>query len=95
MMYKLNKMLITEQMRLEEEARKSLEDAAALEAIQRINEFFQTTLETYLQLPHKVKPIFDRLKHFEHKISKFYKADPQLLYELTSDIVHQYKAKCE
>ena len=48
MMYKLNKMLITEQMRLEEEARKSSEDAVALEAIQRINEYFQTTLETYL-----------------------------------------------
>jgi hypothetical protein len=44
-------------------------------------------LETYLQLPHKIKPIFDRLKHFEQKISKFYKADPSLLYELTSDIV--------
>lgn len=55
-----------------------------------LNDLFQKTLETYLQIPHKLKPIYDRMKKYEHTVAKFYKADPSLLYELTADIIRQY-----
>lgn len=50
-------------------------------------DLFQMILETYLQIPHKLKPIYDRMKKYEHTIGKLFKADPGLLYDLTSDLV--------
>ena len=59
----------------------------------QLRDLFGKILESYLELPHKLKPIFDRLKKYEATISKFYRADPALLYDLTSDLVDQYKEK--
>ena len=53
----------------------------------RLRELFGKILEGYLQLPHKLKPIFDRSKKYESQIGKFYKADPALLYDLTQEMI--------
>ena len=61
----------------------------------KVRDLFGRILETYLELPHKLKPIFDRLKKYEHSVTKLYKLDPTLLYDLTSDVIEQYKEKNE
>jgi hypothetical protein len=62
-MYKMNKVLITEQENLEKEQSKhaaSHHIAQKIEENQRQSELFSKILEGYLQLPHKLKLIFDR-----------------------------------
>lgn len=53
----------------------------------KFNELFQKILETYLQIPHKLKPIYDRMKKYEHTISKVFKGDPDFLKDLTPDLI--------
>jgi hypothetical protein len=44
-------------------------------------------LAGFLELPHKLKDIFERQKQQESLLSKAYKADPSVLYDLTAEII--------
>eukprot|EP00347_Sterkiella_histriomuscorum_P010042 403338912 len=46
-------------------------------------ELFSLALETYLQLPLKLKPIFDKMKSLESFVGKIYKNDSTILLILT------------
>lgn len=63
LMYKMNKVLITEQENLEKDSTNPLKNpllATRIEENKRNSELFSKILEGYLELPHKLKPIFDR-----------------------------------
>ena len=65
LMYKMNKELITEQENLEKDSSnpptmKHPSLAYRIEENKRNRELFSKILEGYLELPHKLKPIFDR-----------------------------------
>jgi hypothetical protein len=46
-------------------------------------EMFSKILESYLSLPLKLKPIFDKLKKYELIIGKFFKQDSSLFKDLS------------
>jgi hypothetical protein len=60
--------------------------AHRIEENKRNSELFSKILEGYLELPHKLKPIFDRQKKYEQLFNKMCKADTQLLFEITSQV---------
>jgi hypothetical protein len=48
---------------------------------------FERILSGFLELPHKLKVIFDRQKSYEALLAKAYKADPSMLYDLTIEVI--------
>ncbi|CDW75185.1 UNKNOWN [Stylonychia lemnae] len=105
-MYQMNSLFVTEQMNLEsfknmtdEQKIMSLKQQPQIHLDQRLSlndkqrELFSIILETYLQLPLKLKPIFDKMKNFETLMSKFYKSDTSLIQDLVQSFVVQYEAK--
>lgn len=98
----MNSLLITEQMELEKI--KSMDHSKML-AIQnqqldqrsdyneKYRELFGKILEAYLEIPHKLKPIFDKNKKFEQTMNKIFTADSTLIYDLTADVIEKYKEK--
>ena len=87
-MYIMNKGLITEQENLEKEASSTVQAhlAKRIEENRRSTELFSKILEGYLELPHKLKLIFDRQKRYEYMLFKLSKADTSLLFEITSQV---------
>lgn len=87
----MNKELITEQENLEKDSSipptmKHPSLAHRIEENKRNSELFSKILEGYLELPHKLKPIFERQKKYEQMFNKMSKADTQLLFEITSQV---------
>jgi hypothetical protein len=52
-------------------------------------------MESYLQLPHKLKPIFVSQKRYESIIIGLYKVDPKVLYELCYETIEKERTRQE
>lgn len=53
----------------------------------QMKSLFENILSGFLELPHKLKVIFDRQKSYEALLAKAYKADPSMLYDLTIEVI--------
>ncbi len=96
LMYKMNKMLITEQENLEKDSLNPVKHpllAARMEENRAKSELFNKILEGYLELPHKLKLIFDKQKKYEQILNKVCKADTQLLFDITSQVYETNRAE--
>jgi len=89
LMYKMNSLLVSEQM--VEDSKKTKDDRVLLQS----REYFNKILVSYLQLPHILKSIFDKMKIYEGIISKFFANDGSLLKDLGIEVIRQFKAKVD